>query len=457
VKLRVAELPRLFALDLRTRMPFRYGIATVESLTHLIVELKLEVDGKIFRGLAADNLAPKWFTKNPDTSPQQDVDELLKVVRAACRFAEQAGPASSVANLWRAVHGEQVRWGAAGQVQPLLANFGVTLVERAIIDAFCHATGQTFAQAVRTNALRFPFVPENLPASPSRYVVVRHTVGLSDPLTDAEIPPAQRLDDGLPQSLEACVRAYGLTHFKIKIGGDPKRDVERLRDIAAVLHGTGEADDVTFTLDGNESYVHLDSFRAFWDAVKTEPFVRRMLFVEQPFHRDVAFTVGLERWSNRPPVVIDESDGADDSFITALERGYVGTSFKSCKGIFKGLGNAWIAHRRGGRTIISAEDLTTVGPVSLLQDLAVVAALGIAHVERNGHHYFRGRSLVPSAVQREVLRHHGDLYRDVGFPTLDIRRGHIDVGSVLAAPFGYGCDVDLSLFRQLTTNDEPLT
>ncbi|MEA2711634.1 MAG: hypothetical protein QOF78_4235 [Phycisphaerales bacterium] len=450
MKLRVADKIRLFTTELQTRMPFRYGITTLTALPHLFLELKLEVDGKVHRGIAAENLAPKWFTKNPNTTPQQDIAEIEKVIAVACRFAEAAPPAASVHDLWRAIYDDQSRWARDNKIPPLLANFGVTLIERAVIDAFCRATGQTFARAVRTNALGLPQAPVELPPEPLRRVIVRHTVGLSDPLTDAEIPPNEKLEDGLPQSLEACIRAYGLTHFKIKIGGDSRADIQRLRHIAAVLR---DQKNVAFTLDGNESYRDLDSFRAFWEAIKDEPFVKtNMLFVEQPLHRDVAFTAGLQNWPDRPRIIIDESDGELDSFLIALTRGYAGTSFKSCKGVFKGITNACLARRRGGNTIISAEDLTTLGPVSLMQDLAVVASLGIPHVERNGHHYFRGLSMFPPTVQQHVLAAHRDLYRDSGrgFPTLDIRHGAISINTIVDAPFGYAADIDLvSHFREL--------
>ncbi len=36
---------------------------------------------------------------------------------------------------------------------PLLWNFGVSLVERAVLDAFCRAKDMTFAEALRSNAL----------------------------------------------------------------------------------------------------------------------------------------------------------------------------------------------------------------------------------------------------------------------------------------------------------------
>ena len=448
----VPDSIRLFTIDLATRMPFRYGIATLTSLPHLFLELKLDIDGQDTRGVAAENLAPKWFTKNPATTPQQDIEQMLAVIRMACAFAQRIAPAGSVFELWRTIYDEQSRWGE-DHIPPLLSNFGVTLIERAMIDAFCRATRQTFADAGRTNAFRMPHAPIGLPPAPLRSLTIRHTVGLSDPLNDAEIPPAEKLDDGLPQSLQACVRAYGLTHFKIKIGGDVRRDAQRLRDIAAVL---GDDETIRFTLDGNESYPDPDTFRDFWTKVRDEPFVQRsMLFVEQPFHRDIAFTAGLNRWRNRPPIIIDESDGDMGSFPTALKRGYAGTSFKSCKGIFKGLINASLARQRereGKLTLLSAEDLTTIGPVSLPQDLAVVATLGIPHVERNGHHYFRGLSMFPREVQQQVLHDHGDVYRDIGYPTLDIRDGVIAIDSVVNAPFGYAVDLDLSQLTAVTSN-----
>ena len=73
----------------------------------------------------------------------------------------------------------------------------------------------------------------------------------------------------------------------------------------------------------------------------------RMLFLEQPLHRDVALITDLRGWPDHPPVIIDESDAELASFPRALKAGYAGTSFKSCKGIFKGIANACLARARG--------------------------------------------------------------------------------------------------------------
>ncbi|MBI3851477.1 MAG: hypothetical protein HY298_14560 [Verrucomicrobia bacterium] len=135
----------------------------------------------------------------------------------------------------------------------------------------------------------------------------------------------------------------------------------------------------------------------------------------------------------------------------ALGLGYVGTSYKSCKGIVKGVANACLLEhrrRRGERVVLTGEDLCTLGPVTLLQDLAMMSLLGIEHVERNGHHYYRGLSLWPEEWQRETLAAHGDLYapHPQGFACLQIRAGRLALGSVNAAPFGVRPALDPSRF-----------
>ena len=134
---------------------------------------------------------------------------------------------------------------------------------------------------------------------------------------------------------------------------------------------------------------------------------------------------------------------------TALRLGYAGASHKNCKGVFKGLANfALISKRRAKngdklslpreQLLMTGEDLCSIGPVALQQDLAVMAALGISSVERNGHHYHAGLSQLPMSVQKLVLARHADHYQSAleGWPTLRIENGELSMESVNAAPFG---------------------
>ncbi|MEZ4615635.1 MAG: hypothetical protein R2867_09000 [Caldilineaceae bacterium] len=426
-------------------------------------------------GRTADSLPPKWFTKDPATSMQHDIEEMIDVMRAACRRPEAIATAENPFAFWRQLYAIQKAWAearvTAPAYPPLLWNFGVSLVERALIDAFCRATGMTLQQAIRVNAFGVDLgaihselhdrVPvDYLPRSPQRRLIARHTIGLVDPLTDDEIKDDERIDDGLPQSFAACVRHYGLTHFKIKVGGDVDADLARLARIIGVIeeHVPGQ---YAFTLDGNEQYQSMADFRSFWETLSASfpAFVQRLIFVEQPLHRNGALSnevgAALAAWPDRPPMIIDESDGSLESLPNALALGYQGTSHKNCKGIFKGIANAClIAHRQqqepDRQFVLSGEDLTNIGPVALLQDLAVLATLGVDHAERNGHHYYAGLSVFPTDVQRQVLTHHGDLYRQQGtLVAVAIDQGTLALDSVVRAPFGVGFELAVEQFTPL--------
>ncbi len=300
-------------------------------------------------------------------------------------------------------------------------------------------------------------VADVLPKQPRRSLFVRHTVGLGDPLHDQEIPADARLHDCLPHSLVENIRVYGLRFLKVKLSGNLSEDWQRLTDLQQLLDREAHSE-IRFTLDGNEQFSNFAEFRSAWETYRSTPEVaemldRKLLFVEQPLGRGIALQQDagdeLGQWPDAPPMIIDESDSELESFPEAISLGYQGTSHKNCKGIFKSLANiATIRHQNllGRRLILSAEDLGNVGPISLLQDLAVVASLGIEHVERNGHHYFAGLSPFSDAIQQPLLEDHPDLYHwnPCGFAALTVIEGKLDVSSVIQAPFGLKCLPDLS-------------
>jgi hypothetical protein len=461
-------------INLRTRMPFKYGIATMVSVPHLFVRLEVEVAGRKTVGISADLLPPKWFTKDPAKPVEKEIDEMLLVIQQALKLSEGLEGADTF-EIWQQLYERQLEWGGVNHLPPLLTNFGCSLVERALIEAVCRALNQPFADALRSGqlgmrldaihpSLRDMTLADFLPAEPLARLIIRHTVGLSDPLADSDIAEAERLKDGLPQSLAACITTYGLRHFKIKVNGDVERDLDRLERIAALIEQNAPAD-YAFSLDGNEQFKSIAALRTFWESAeksqKLHSFLQRLLFVEQPLHRDVALQPGIalefQQWRDRPPIIIDESDATLESLPVALQLGYAGTSHKNCKGIFKGIANcALLAHEQRTqpqrRLVMSGEDLCNIGPVALLQDLTVMATLGIRSVERNGHHYNAGLSQFPKQIQEQVLFHHSDLYHRsaAGWPTLNIASGTIDITSLHAAPFGVGFIPDVELFGSLT-------
>jgi hypothetical protein len=457
-----------------TRMPFRFGIAEMRRMPHLFLHLTLEQNGKRATGMAADHLLPKWFTKNPCTSYQDDIREMQEMVLTVGRIAESASAEPTPFQLWREIYHEQQRRAEAKGWPPLLASFGASLIERALIDAFCRMEQKPFSFLLRENGLgidlgqihselsgRSP--AEFLPAAPITRVAVRHTIGLSDPLTDDELRNGEWPDDGLPVSLEASIRHYGLSNFKIKIADDTGRNIERLMAIATLLERTTSGS-YQCTLDGNESYRSIEGFRLFWERLLQAPELARwldhLLFVEQPLHRDVALQEGIgeafQDLSRPPRLIIDESDATLDTLPLALRRGYEGTTHKNCKGVFKSVANLALLKlraRSGIPFLFSGEDLTNIGPIALLQDLCVAQNLGLDNLERNGHHYFRGLSSFPQSLWKPLLEAHPDLYRELsdGCPAVRIESGNLSSASVHGHGLGQSFHLDSELFTPLQT------
>ncbi len=455
-----------FRLELRARMPFRYGIATMTEVTQLTMRCTFEIDGRPETGLAADLLSPKWFTKDPARALAEEVEEMLRVIRAAVAHAHGIRAATGF-EFWRELYAAQSAWAQGEKLPPLLAHFGTSFVERSLLHALCRARQTSLAAALQGDLFGVDLGalhPEIaglgpsrfLPAAPPAAVIARHTIGLADLIQSTEVTAAERVTDGLPQSLDECIRFYGLRHFKVKINGESQRDLDRLTRMTAVLEAECGGD-YAFSLDGNECFHDVGSFVDYYRSLRAQPALQplwsHLLYVEQPWHRSVALSPAIgelaQAWPDRPPIIIDESDAALESLPTALALGYAGTSHKNCKGVFKSIANAGLLARRreqGLPAVLSGEDLCNVGPLSTLQDLAAQAALGVTTVERNGHHYFTGLDQFPPAIQRHALEQHPDIYVRMpsGVPRLDIRGGRLALGTVNAAPFGIPGEVDLS-------------
>ena len=460
-----------YRLDMQTRFPFRYGIASMSEVPHLFVQMQIEIDNEMWQGTSSEGLPPKWFTKNPETDfSTDDLPEMLTVIKQAADFAIMGQTHPNFFSWWMDLYQQQAAWARENQQPPLLSNLGVSLMERAALDATCRQQQTSLSTVLHQNRLGIDLSAiradltglepsDVLPPEPLRRVQLRHTVGLGDPLTESDIHADERLDDSLPHSLTSNIDRYGLRYFKIKLSGDLESDLVRMRMLSALLHEqVGET--MRFTLDGNEQYKNMANFREHWLALYADASIRRMvdqslLFVEQPVHRDAALLAEVQEsllnWQEAPPVIIDESDATLDSLPIALKLGYCGTSHKNCKGIIKSiaaLGTIQQMQSSNRPLILSAEDLGNIGPVALLQDLAVVAALGIPHVERNGHHYFAGLSMFPEPIQKQTARDHPDLYhRDAsGLLALQSSAGQLQLDSINAAPLGLKQQIDLKHF-----------
>ena len=458
IQLKKATLQRH---ELRTRMPFRYGIVTMTELPHVFIEVEAKIGGKLVRGISADHLPPKWFTKEPEKDPRDEIIDMLKVIEHAMQLGEGI-QAENLFSWWWQLFQKQDAWANQTCYEALLAHFGTSLVERAMIDAFCRYHEKPFHELLHANAFGIDWsLCESkldgvewvslLPDAPIESTILRHTVGMVDPLTEAELSDADRIEDGLPQSLEACIQFYGLSDFKLKLCGDSDKDFDRLKAIAAVvIEQCG--DNYQFSLDANEQFAEPEQLKAFGERVYADAelsqFFEHIILIEQPLSRKVALKDGQTDvrncWPKKVAIIIDESDGGWNDLPRAIELGYSGVSQKNCKGIFKGLRNKCLVEKHRSESpderiwLTSAEDLANIGPVALLQDLAVQACYGNVSIERNGHHYFAGLSMFPDSLHQQMLSDHADCYEadSKNGCRLLVKNGQIQLGSINSAPFG---------------------
>ena len=456
-RFRLVETQR-FEWPFKLRMPFRFGVITVTHGRQAVIRARIALEnGSEQWGIAAETLAAKWFDKDPRWSDAQNEDQLRRALEIACDATTAAGANTAFGHFADAYAAHVAACGAES-LNPLVAAYGRALLDRAMLDALLRAKGVSFAEGLRANiggmaphgvipdlgGYDFDAMLGSL--TPSRRMHARHTVGLVDPITAAD--QTERVNDGLPETVEEVVATYRHTWWKLKVGGNIAADVDRLCRIASVLdrlHG------YHVSLDGNEQYEDADGVLALWRAMQAEPRLARLnasiAFIEQPVKRTKALEGAMGALAAERPVIVDESDGPLDAFVQAKALGYAGISSKACKGVWRSLVNlarcrAWNGALPEARYFMSAEDLTTLAGVCVQQDLALVSAMGLVHVERNGHHFVDGFSGRPKAEAVRFMEAYPDLYADTPHgPRLAIREGMLDLGSVVDA-VGLGVAVE---------------
>ncbi|QCI63158.1 enolase [Phreatobacter stygius] len=444
--------------------PFRFGAVTVEGAWQAFVRLGVEVEGGArATGASAELMPPKWFDKRAERSAAATVADLRASLAHAVSTGSEPRPPDTAFGLHAAHHGAQGAWAHASDITALSAGFGVALIDKAILDGLAKALGASFVEMLNGNAVGLDtrLTPDLDQAAihrmlaglkPHPSIAIRHTIGLNDEI-DGEGGLAAELD------------ASDLRFFKIKLSGDPAADHLRLSAIAGLIDRRGI--DYQVTVDANEQYAPADLL-ALFALIEADPklgrFIGRLLLVEQPFDRRITFDSPLDPRLAARTVIIDEADDAYDAFPRALALGYRGVSAKSCKGLYKALLNAARvavanaqADAAGAPFVLSAEDLTCQPGLAVQQDTALVAALGLGHVERNGHHYVDGFGQAPASEAEAFLAAHPDLYtRDQGRIRLAAARGRLATSSLFGPGFASGAMPDWASLSPLANSTEGL-
>jgi len=463
----VREL-RFGVRPVRLRLPFRFGAVTLQACPQVFVRADVEVAGHGHAvGYAAEMMVPRWFDKRPGFTQADNVMHLQR----SCERAAQAylnDASASPFGLFTRHCAALMKAGETDGATALSSAYGQAVIDRAVLDAACRALDVSFFDAARDNLLGLRDDPllDDLKGfdwntwlaglQPLHRIEARHTVGMLD-----ELSSARDGDDGLPVTLPAVIERYGVRVFKIKLGGDPAADADRLGAVLGVLDA--RAPGHRYTLDGNEQYRDVASLADFIARLRTVPaYASRpeaLLYLEQPLARETSLDPALRSLHSPLPLLIDEADGSLDAFPNAVEFGWRGVSSKSCKGLYKAIVNRarcerWNAQaQRDGtasRYFMSAEDLTCQAGLSVQQDLALLALLGLSHSERNGHHYGDGFGDAPWHEAAAFAAGHADLYdARGGRARLSINGGWIAIDSLFGPGFAHNADPDWTTLRPL--------
>ena len=433
VTLRIRDV-RLFERHVTLRLPFRFGAATVTQCPQAFVQVRAEVNGQTVEGASAELMVPKWFDKSPALTHEQNFEQLREALRNA-RTAALATPDALTPYAHAQTAGDSaITVSVARGLPRLVAQFGTALLDKAIADAALRGAGLSWVDGLVAGVLGDPWSTQLRLARPDS-VVLRHTVGLADRLTDDE--PGNDPQDGLPATLQAAIRHYGLHHFKLKLSGQIDADIERLTRIGEVLKREGG--DYRVTLDGNETFTNATSLGRFWHTLRTTPaladMLKRTLLLEQPLARAVALNESIASLGIEVPVILDESDDHTTALDEGLALGYNGISSKACKGIYRSLRNA---HRiaQDPRLLLSGEDLTCQAGLAVQQDTLLAASLGVTHIERNGHHYVDGFGTAPAEEAEAFAAAHPGFYESSnGRPHLAVRDGQLDLTTLHVVGF----------------------
>jgi L-alanine-DL-glutamate epimerase-like enolase superfamily enzyme len=394
------------------RAPAKFGGRTVTDVVLLDVTMDVETrDGRRGCGFGSMPVGNIWAWPSQKVSTEQTLAAMIsfgeRMVRCAGDYHGTGHPLEITHDLSTAQQGEANAVACENSLiepMPRLAQLvAASTLEAAIHDAYGKALGQNsynllgpdFVSADLSAYLTPEFKGEYLDRStlrePKPRMPLYHLIGALDPLSNADI--ANRLNDGLPETLGEWIAADGLTHLKIKLAGDDLAwDVERVLAIERAAAEAQAARGCTawhYSADFNERCPNVEYLLDFLARVgeRSPAGLGRLQYIEQPTARDLRAIPEnrMHRAAKIKPVVIDESLVDLESLELARELGYSGVALKACKGHSGALLMGAAAQKYG--MFLCVQDLTCPG-ASFLHSASLAARVpGVAAIEGNARQY----------------------------------------------------------------------
>jgi len=438
---------RVWFLPVETRMPYKFGSATLTRVTCARVAVTArDGRGRVKTGWGETPLSVGWVWpgEGPSLSARESAlqEFVLLLARAIAGFPG-GGHALEIGHDFQAqvLPGLARDFNAArgGAAMPHLAAlvclspfdlaihdaFG-RLADRPVYDTYNDEWMNRDLAACLSPADGSPMdfrrrFPEHFLKRPAPDLIPAwHAVGVGDPL-DAGERTGDEPEDGHPVTLEDWIGRDGLTCLKIKLAGaDFARDHARIGKVARIGLPRGVrwlCCDFNCTVRDPAYVVEI------LDRLKKEaPEVfDAILYVEQPFPYDLeAHPIDVRAISRRKPLFMDESAHDWRLVRRGLGLGWTGVALKTCKtqtGALLSL--AWA--RSQGMSIM-VQDLTNPMLAQITHLLLAAHAGTIMGAETNSMQYY------PEASAPEARVHPGMFRR---------RGGMVDVSTARGPGFGY--------------------
>lgn len=393
----------------RYRTPYKFSGAPVDRATILDVAVDaVAADGRTVRGFGSMPLGNVWAFPTrtlPYAETLGAMKGLATRIETILSGCDEAAHPLELAHLLqpeyeRAAAEESRTRGLAEPIPDLAILVTASPFDAALHDACGKALGRPSFLALDREFIghdlsrylgadfRGGNLQESLRRAPAARVPLFHSVGGSDPVRPEDI--AERLDDGLPQSLADWIRYSGLFRLKIKLQGEGlDRDVARTVAIDQVARATEPQADWKYCCDFNEACPDVAYVLEFLARVRerSPACFEAIQYVEQPTSRNLRAVprVDMHAANKLRPIVVDEGLTSLQTLLEARDLGYTGLALKACKGQTHAVLMAAAARKYG--MFITVQDLTCPG-AALVHSAAIAAWVpGTAGLEANARQY----------------------------------------------------------------------
>ena len=394
------------------RTPIKFGGRVLRDVVLLHVTAEVETrDGRRGKGLGSMPVGNIWGWPSQMVSADQTLAAMTelgqRLVRQANDYQGLGHPLEITHDLsgsYQSTADEITTAAGLAEGMPRLAQLvAASPLEAAVHDAYGKALGENSynllgeqfvnrdLSAYLTDEFAGEYLDQYTLRKPKPSMPLYHLVGALDPLTDADVQT--RINDGLPETLPEWIAADGLTHLKIKLGGDDLAwDVDRVVSTERIAAEAQQARGCTtwyYSADFNEKCANVDYVLEFLAKVgqQSPAALDRLQYIEQPTSRDLRAhpDVRMHEAAKIKPVVIDEALVDLESLMLSRQQGYSGAALKACKGHSEALLMGAAAQKYN--MFLCVQDLTCPGS-SFLHSASLSARIPtVAAIEGNARQY----------------------------------------------------------------------